>query len=267
MDADRQPNVETPPVGTPPLYGHYAQLRPDDILAIRKAYPIAFVPWGALDWHGPHLPLGADGLVAESVAEQVMQRTGGVLMPTTWWADSVSSHHQSIPVRHPVLRELWTDMLSRLAASGWQVVVIVSGHYTRDYELLLMETAERAIRQHNLMVLAVPPLALIDHTLLDHAALWETSLLMSLYPQLVDLYALGEGELTAEQAVRGRDPRGAASASLGDTVLDLAVERLAKAVSELLTNHDPLPLLALYEKRRELYLSGGSRGQGTNNGQ
>jgi hypothetical protein len=79
-------------------------------------------------------------------------------------------------------------------------------------------------------------------------------MLLSLYPQLVDLYALGNGELSEEQsAIQGRDPRGAASASLGDTVIRLAVDRVARAVNELIRSGNPAPLYALYEQRREIY--------------
>jgi creatinine amidohydrolase len=236
-----------------PLWGRYAELRPDELAAIRTYCPVAYVPWGALDWHGPHLPLGADGFVAEAMAEQVAQRIGGVLLPTTWWPGSGLPHRSTMAVRSEVLRELWSDLFDKMAESGWRVVVLVNGYYTEEHELTLMATAEEAIRQHGLLVLALPPLSLIDDSLIDHGALWETSLLLALCPNLVDLYALGDGELTPmHSAVQGRDPRGAASASLGDTVMHLTIERVVAAVNELLTNGDPAPLHVLYEQRRTL---------------
>ena len=33
-------------------------LRPDEYNAIRKTEPIAYLPWGAHEWHGLHNPLG-----------------------------------------------------------------------------------------------------------------------------------------------------------------------------------------------------------------
>lgn len=237
-----------------PIWGRYADLRPDDLAAIRATHPIVYLPWGALEWHGPHLPLGTNGMIAETVAELAVQRTGGVLLPTTWWSSSVLFKRHTIAVRNTLLQELWRDLISRVAEEGWRVVVIISGNYGQEQDLTLMEMAEWAMEQHEVLVLALPPLALIDESLLDHGALWETSLLLALRPMLVDVYALGDGELGPESsAVQGRDPRGAASASLGDTVLHLAVDRIVKAVCELVENDDPAPLYAFYEERRERY--------------
>lgn len=239
---------------TTPAWGRYAELRPDQLSAIRSAQPMAYIPWGALDWHGPHLPLGADGLIAEAIAEQLVQRTGGVLFPTTWWPGTVVPHQETLAIRKNVLHDLLGDLFDRLAAAEWRIVVIVSGYYSREHELTLMKAAEQAIKQHGLLVLALPPLALIDDSLLDHAGLWETSMVLSLRPDLVDLYELGDDEAIAvPDAVRGRDPRGAASASLGDTVQHLAVERIIKAIDELRTSGNPAPLHVLYEQRRERY--------------
>jgi creatinine amidohydrolase len=247
------------PSTTPP-WGRYAELHPDTLAAIQKECPVVYIPWGALDSHGPHLPLGTDGLVAEAVAAQVAQRAGGVLLPTIWWPGSELPRDGLLSVRASVMRELWSDLLDGLAQVGWKVVVAINGYYTQDHEMVLIDVAETAIKQYGLLVLSVPPLALIDQSLLDRAALWETSLLMSIHPNLVDLYALQDEDLQAENnPVKGRDPRGAASPSLGDTVFNLAVDRLTKAVNELLATQDIRPLLALYEKRRERYQMGNNQ--------
>lgn len=250
---------------TPP-WGRYAEMRPDALAAIRAAVPVAYVPWGALEWHGPHLPLGLDGMVAEAVAERVVQRTGGVLLPTTCWPIMALPHTDSLSVRSSVVRELWNDIFTNLARAGWGVIVVISGHYSQSHDLALMEAAEEAMERHSLPVLALPPLALVDEEMLDHAALWETSLLLALRADLVDLDALGTEPLAAgRSAVIGRDPRGLASASLGGTTLELAVERIVKAVSQLVINNQTASLFALYEQRRvrykalgELYYHGGA---------
>jgi creatinine amidohydrolase len=209
-----------------------------------------------LEWHGPHLPLGLDGMTAEATAERCVRRTGGVLLPTTWWPITALPHASSLSVNSRVVRALWDEVFNGLAEAGWKVVVLLSGHYAQGHELVLMTAAEEAMRRLGLLVMALPPLALVDEEMLDHAALWETSLMLALRPRLVDLDALGDAPLTsADSAVLGRDPRGTATASLGEKTLELAVERISKAVEELLTNRDPAPLHAFYERRRALYRS------------
>ncbi|HEY3118237.1 MAG TPA: creatininase family protein, partial [Chloroflexota bacterium] len=56
-------------------------MRPQEIADERARCPVAFIPLGPLEWHGPHLPLGTDGLVAYAVALEVAQTIGGVVLP------------------------------------------------------------------------------------------------------------------------------------------------------------------------------------------
>ncbi|MCU0490083.1 MAG: creatininase family protein, partial [Chloroflexaceae bacterium] len=237
-------------------WGRYTELRPDALASIRLAAPVAYLPWGALEWHGPHLPFGVDGFTAEHVAERAVQRTGGVLLPTTWWPITALPHPDSLSIRSDIVRQLWDEIVNGLATAGWEVVVLLSGHYAQGHELVLMEMAEAAMQRHGLLVLALPPLALVDEEMLDHAALWESSQMLSLRPELVDLDRLGDEPLhPASSAVLGRDPRAQASASLGERVLTMAVERIVRAVEQLRTDPNPGPLLALYRERRRRYQS------------
>jgi creatinine amidohydrolase len=60
----------------------YELMRPGEVVAARERCPVAFVPIGPLEWHGPHLPLGTDGLHAHHVAVRVARVVGGVVLPT-----------------------------------------------------------------------------------------------------------------------------------------------------------------------------------------
>lgn len=234
-------------------WGRYAELRPDQIAAIVAQAPVAYVPWGALEWHGPHLPLGLDGFTAEAVAERAARRTGGVLLPTTWWPITALPHRFSLSIPSEVVQALWDGILAELARAGFRVAVVLSGHYAQGHELVLMDAAEHAIAQHGLLVLAVPPLALVDEQMLDHAALWETAQLLALRPRLVDLAALDGLELRpSETAVLGEDPR-AATQGQGESALALATERIAASVRALLAGGSSEVLRELYARRRAGY--------------
>lgn len=239
-----------------PIWGRYAELRPDALAIIRRKTPVAFLPWGALEWHGPHLPLGIDGTIAEAVAERVARRVGGVLLPTTWWPAAAIPSADTLAVRGETIQALWDDIFASLAQAGWHIVVVISGVYSPGQDLALMAAAQRAIAEHHLLALVVPPLALVDEEMLDRAGLWESSLLMAIRPDQVALDALGAAPLRpATSGVVGRDPRGTASASIGTRALALAVDRIANATTQLLTEGNSAPLKALYERRRERYQS------------
>ena len=236
-----------------PLWGRYAELRPVQLEAIMAVAPVAYVPWGALEWHGPHLPFGLDGFTAEAVAERAVRRSGGVLLPTTWWPITALPHRFSLSINSQVIQALWDGIFAELARAGFRVVVLLSGHYAQGHELVMMDAAEHAIATHNLLALAVPPLALVDEEMLDHAAHWETALLMAIRPKLVALDALGAAPLApATSAVLGDDPR-RATQTQGDAALTLATDRIASSVEALLNHGGADVLRELYARRRAGY--------------
>lgn len=44
---------------------------------------IVFIPCGALEQYGPHLPLSTDALLSTSVAQSVAEQINGIFAPTT----------------------------------------------------------------------------------------------------------------------------------------------------------------------------------------
>lgn len=238
-----------------PLWGRYAELRPDQLEAIIADTPVAYVPWGALEWHGPHLPFGVDGFSAEAVAERAVQRTGGVILPTTWWPITALPHRFSLSIQSDVVQALWDGIFAELTRAGFRLIVLLSGHYAQGHELVLMDAAEHATAAYGALVLAVPPLALVDERMLDHAAHWETAQIMALRPRLVALDRLDTGPPSPlSSAVLGDDPR-RATVKQGEAVLALATERIVVCVSALLSHGGPAVLRELYARRRATYQS------------
>jgi creatinine amidohydrolase len=232
-----------------PHWGRYIELRPAALDAIRAVTPVAYLPWGGLDWHGPHLPVGSDTLVAETIAERCVRRTGGVLLPATSWT-LADEQPGSLGLRAATLRALIEGALAAVAQAGWRLAVVLNGNANPAGDLLMIAAAREALARHGLLVLALPPLALVDTEILDQGAMWESSVLLAIRPDLVALDALGDGPLTpAASGVVGRDPRHTASPSLGQTALGLAVERVVSAVGDLLRSGDPAILHALYAER------------------
>jgi creatinine amidohydrolase len=162
-------------------------------------------------------------------------------------------HRYSLSIGSDVIQALWDGIFAELARAGFRLVVLLSGHYAQGHELVLMDAAEHAIAAHGLLVLAVPPLALVDEEMLDHAAHWETALLMALRPRLVALHALDAAPLhPATSAVLGDDPR-RATPGQGESALVLATERIAVGVEALLHHGGPEVLRELYARRRAAY--------------
>lgn len=241
---------------TPRAWGLYAELRPDELAAILAATPAAYVPWGALEWHGPHLPLGLDGLVAEHVARQAAALSGGVVLPTTWWAITTLPHTASISTPPDVISHLWRATFHSLAGMGFKVIAVITGHYAQAHEVLLMEAADATMRETGTIVLAASELAVLgDATRLDHAAHWETSSLLAIRPDLVRLDRLDDAvppDATnlALFGVLGADPRPSATLALGAATLAEAATTWAAWVRDLLATPDAERVRHFHAARR-----------------
>jgi creatinine amidohydrolase len=60
-------------------------LRPEELLRARSLCPLVFLPIGPLEYHGPHLPVGVDPIVATQIAWEACRRLGkGIVMPTLY---------------------------------------------------------------------------------------------------------------------------------------------------------------------------------------
>lgn len=198
--------------------------------------PICWLPWATLEPRGSHLPCGVAGYIAEAVAEGAARRVGGILYPLLWWDSNDNVE---------LFRQLVTARLAAVAAQGFQVAIVIGLPETTMIDLALIEAAEAAWSQHQLLTLAISPLELVDETMQDRGALWETSLLLAIHPELVDLSQFASND--------GRNVRDVASASLGNHALTLAIDRLTKAVQDVHTRRNVAAITALYQQRRARY--------------
>jgi creatinine amidohydrolase len=57
------------------------EMSPDELEAVLREAPVAFVPLGTFEHHGWHLPVCFDGIKAHALCEGVAQRTGGTVLP------------------------------------------------------------------------------------------------------------------------------------------------------------------------------------------
>ncbi len=232
----------------------YAELRPDELDEAWAKKPLAVIAWGALEWHGPHLPLGLDGIVAEAFAEKVADTNDGVLLPPCWMPITTLPHPHSLQIRTEAIRLILDDLLEGLYGSGARMVCIISGHYAQGHEIELYEAAIRAMESHaGYQVLAATPLEVLgDDSLLDHAARWETAQLQSLRPELVRLEALPSETSRKGHGVLGEHPSKARPEE-GRQIMDRAHTVWSEWISELVVSSNTSFLHDFYMRRKQAY--------------
>jgi creatinine amidohydrolase len=91
---------------------------------------IAILPIGAVEAHGPHLPLGTDNYLAERLSKRVAKQTGAFVLPTLPYGQvwSLKNFPGSINVSNESLISMLVDIGISLYDQGFKVFAMVNGH-------------------------------------------------------------------------------------------------------------------------------------------
>ncbi|MCE5278979.1 MAG: creatininase family protein [Planctomycetaceae bacterium] len=219
-----------------PLSVQMQFLRPGQLEAAARAFPVVYVPFGLIEWHGRHLPLGNDALKAHAFLVKTAEKFGGVVYPPVYFHAGFDQQHLV-----PVISQLF----AQLKATGFRVIIGVSGHNIPEQVAMIENaladvTADGECAGVGLWEMTLSKCAESDS---DHAAKWETSNMMFFYSDLVEMGELGEGEITLDMSpphgIGGLDPRRHASAEVGRRNVELAADALGRKAQELLNSLPP----------------------------
>ncbi len=255
----------TPDAGT----SRVAELTWREIESALERTRTLLVPVGSTEQHGHHLPLGVDAFMPEAITERVAEQAPALCAPPIWYG--VSPHHTFKPGTFTVSTETFQRYVFDIcdSASEWGIenVLLVNGHYlAQDPEL---EVVVRRLRtESDLEAFHVPLVELFADVaeairtgeVSFHASEFETSIMLALFPELVDMDAatavdppseslpltdydaLGDNRvgwaLTAED-MAAITPTGnigdptVATAEKGEALVDVAVSEIAEFVTEL----------------------------------
>lgn len=206
-------------------------LRPGQLEKALRAFPVVYVPFGLIEWHGRHLPLGNDALKAHAILVKTAEQFGGVVYPPVYF-------HNGFPQESlvPVL----TSLFQRLKRTGARVILGVSGHNVQGQIDMIDKALAPVVADKTVAGMGLWEITLSrgPDSGTDHAAKWETSNMMFLYPNLVDMSTLGDGPLAPNMkppdGIGGQDPRKYASAEVGRRNIELAAQAIGKKAKELL---------------------------------
>ena len=165
---------------------------------------VAILPWGATEAHNRHLPYGTDVIEATKVAERAAQlayeRGAAVaVLPTIPFGNDEQQLDQActISFRTSTALAILDDVARSLVRQGIDRLVIVNGHGGNQFQPLVRDVQA----EHGLLVVVanfyqmVPDLkAALFEEPGDHADEFETSLLLHLCLDLVELPNAGSGE-------------------------------------------------------------------------
>jgi creatinine amidohydrolase/Fe(II)-dependent formamide hydrolase-like protein len=133
-----------------------------------------------------------------------------------------------------------TSLFQRLKRTGVRVILGVSGHNVQGQIDMIDKALAPVVADKTVAGMGLWEITLSrgPDSGTDHAAKWETSNMMFLYPDLVDMSTLGNGPLAPNMkppdGIGGQDPRKYASAAIGRRNIELAAQAIGKKAKELL---------------------------------
>lgn len=98
--------------------------------AIREC-PIAILPLGAVEEHGPHLPLDTDNLAIGALSARIAEQIGCLLLPVLPYGQvwSLARFPGSLTISARTLEILLTELGQSLHQQGIRGLIFMSGHF------------------------------------------------------------------------------------------------------------------------------------------
>jgi creatinine amidohydrolase len=223
---------------------------------------VAVLPWGATEAHNYHLPHGTDIIEATTLAEAAVTQANAagakcIVLPTIPFGNDNAQLTQvaTITMRSTTQHMVLRDVAESLVRQKIDRLVLLNFHGGNEFKPMIRDiTLDLPI-----FILQVHAFQLADYSAHvhnragDHANEFETSLILHLAPELVQLEQAGDGaarpsELPALSSTPGvwaprdwetltrdtgtGDPR-KATAEAGKKIFDLLVSRFVPVLTQL----------------------------------
>jgi creatinine amidohydrolase len=182
---------------------HLAELKPRELKKIASKKPLILIPIGTTEWHADHLPLGVDSLLSQAICDDISARTGCVVAPLLSYGISKNLKPEKgyfgtvDTINVETLAALLVDLGKGYAKMGFKEVVLLNGHGETDHWEAINSAISRSKKIEMVMLSAydftkdeIRELDDIEKTwpfAPDHAAEWETSMMLHYFPKLVEM--------------------------------------------------------------------------------
>ncbi len=198
-------------------YIKYEELSMTGLERLDCEHAVVLFPLGPLEEHGPHLPFGVDAFNADYVATDVARIIRDhassipvVKLPLFYLGTKVYRKGGSLRTRQRVLRDLLYDYGISLRNHGFRRLILIGAH-GGPHDMVAFEEAARTLSRKGLTTISLTSRLIFnflsgqfvnkiakrlgsqfseeDRKILKqdyHAGWWETSMMLWLYPHLVD---------------------------------------------------------------------------------
>ena len=188
-------SFSVPALAQQKLSAHWEELTaPDFVQAITLSGGTCVLPFGIIEKHGPHLPLGTDLLDVRHAVLHAAEQEYSVVFPEYYFGQIFEARHQPGTVAYSthLQLELLQETTDEMARNGCRKVIVVNGHGGNEH-LLPFFAQSQLEKRHDYVVYVLglvdtPPGGPAKKTSMDmHAGESETSSMMIARPDLVHI--------------------------------------------------------------------------------
>ena len=191
---------------------NYEEMFPHEFKLALNKKPLAFLPLGSMEYHGYHNALGLDALKAWKICQLAAERIGGIVFPPLYlgldaWPDIdlqkyPNKQFDCYHIDSKLYQEILEQYFYRMKRIGFKQIFVLAGHYPNAD---IAKLASKKFADKDLEIIVTKEPDLVEGEAGDHAGKWETSLLMVLFPDLVNLELMKDKQ-DRLMAVEGVDP-------------------------------------------------------------
>src|SRR3954468_12132150 len=151
---------------------------------LERGITCAVVPFGSVEAHGGHLPLGSDALLADVVGAEVAARLNAVVAPTVrvGYAAQHMTRTGTMTIADETLREVAFQIGQSLITHGFRRIILVSTHGANQPALEAAADRLNATRDD---VVACAPQGDPGPDPGQHSGRWLTSVMLAVEPAVV----------------------------------------------------------------------------------
>ncbi len=212
------------------------------------------IPFGSVEEHGAHLPLGTDTIHVYELAKLTSELCKVFVAPPVWYGlcRSTSQHPGTLTISGSTVESIAVEIGTSLYSHGLRNFVLISGHAGGTHMASLINAGEKMLEtlpECKVAVLSVLDLSaelmgsIIETPGDSHAGEVETSLMQHMRPDDVkgtspEEYPRFPGKILARNKLKAW-PGGvwgnpaAASAEKGKTILEREAELLCRLITSL----------------------------------
>jgi creatinine amidohydrolase len=135
----------TEPATPAPRPCRLKEMRPDQIAAVLKRDQRLIVPVGTCEQHGPHMPLGADTIIVEKLADDLSAEFQVLRAPTLEYGVNVVTERESAgngSVSRKTLHRMLNDLVAAWEASGIREFIVLTAHEVRTVDIFGIDFRE-----------------------------------------------------------------------------------------------------------------------------